>query len=61
MIDGFILGVFLMVGFLIVLTVVYAYGMLIAWQVRRRSPLLVITAGLPALLLLAGIAGAILS
>lgn len=61
MIDGFILGVFLMVGFLIVLTVVYAYGTLIAWQVRRRSPLIVITAGLPALLILGGIAGAILS
>lgn len=59
MIDGFILGVYIMVGFLVPLTVVYGYGTLIVWQVRRRSPGLVITAGLPSLLLLAGIVGAI--
>lgn len=61
MIDGFVTGIFLMGGLLILLSVIAAYGALTSYLVKKRSPLLIITAGLPALLILAGIVGAIFS
>lgn len=61
MIDGFITGVFYMVGILLFLSALSAYCALISFQVRRKSPTLAITAGLPALLIVAGFLGVVLS
>ena len=61
MIDGFVTGAYLMVALLATLTFLALYGALIVHQVRNRSPYLIISAALPALIIAAGIVGAILA
>lgn len=59
MIDGFVTGVYLMVALLVALAFIVLYGALLLRQVRNRSPYLIVSAALPALVILAGFVGAV--
>lgn len=59
MIDGFTTGVILMAVYLVLLTVLALCGAVLIRQARERSLSLLVCAGLPTVLLLAGVTGAV--